>query len=290
MADQMTLDLIAEEVRRSPLLKRPMGFYKPPVSTTDAALSFLPQIEFQPCMHDGKIDLDLRVELFPMEQGSSDPTVEGLNPLFASYVNGGEFNFGTEGHGHVTYVRRDGGWWKPSRFTLQPLFDLNHVKSVEQGRRRIAHVVEKRGKRPPYLLLRWSVICEALETLELVGDNSNAPYAQLYQAVRNTHGEDELWVGSLPRLPDAAAPNRNGRLTIPKENESGHAIRLTAPFLSNLLYIAQGAGVVEDGLNFAKSYYVARQPDTKASLRKEIDELEFQLREKREQLEALEGD
>jgi hypothetical protein len=242
-------------------------------------------------VHEGEVDLDIRLHLFPLEQTSSEQDVEGLEPLFAAYVNGGEFNFGPQSLGHVTYIRRDGGWWKPTRFALQPLLDLTHVKNVEQGQRRIAHVVEKRGKRPPFLLLRWSQICEALETLELVGDQRPEPfYAQLYQATRNTQGQDELWVGALPRLPEKQTPSKNGRLSIPPDNETGYAVRLTSAFLANLLFIARNAGVVEDGINFAKSYYLARQPDTKTSLRKEIDELEFQLREKQEQLAALEGD
>lgn len=288
MADETTLEEIAERLRRSPLMHRPMGFL-PPTSTTDTALAHLHQVQLEPYPRNKRMDLVIRIALHQCEQGDAMAPIEGLDPLFSDYANDGKFQFDPKGWGRVTYVRKDGGSWWPDRFTLRPTFGPADLESVEAGERRIETLLETHDHQPRFILLFWSKVRRAIESGVRVDYKGEAEFhAHLYQATKNAAGETELWVGALPNT-ETEQPDRQRRLTIYRNNRTGVVAQLTAPFLANLLYLLESAGAARDGIDFARSYYVRRETERASTLRHRIELLEQELEEAREELAELEG-
>lgn len=285
MADEETLEEIAERLRRSPFLSQPMGYF-PPASTTDTALSHLHQVKLYPIPRK-RVDLTIRLELNRFEQSDANEPIEGLDALFAGYANDGQFDFEDQ---HVTYVqKKDGSRWWPERFALQPTFRPTDLVSIEAADRRMTHILDARDVHPRILLLTWSKLRRALTNGELVTyEGLEKFYANLYQVTKNAAGERELWVATLPDRESARA-DKQGFLPIHHKNRTGMVVQLTAPFLANLLFLLEQAGAARDGIDFARSYFIRRKPERASTLRHRIELLEQELEEAREELAELEG-
>jgi hypothetical protein len=146
-----------------------------------------------------------------------------------------------------------------------------------------------RDRDPRVVVLSWNLIKEALETGKRVDDETDGSdsRANLYQAVKSADGKKTvLWVATLPKLHDDQRPDKERHITV-LSYQAGVLVQLTAPFLDNLLNLLNDAGGADEGIAFARAYYVGARRETVATLTKDIEELENAVAEKRKRLTEL---
>lgn len=285
MADQEYLKKLAALVRGSKRRNRAIE-YTPAASSTDTALSDLHSLKRLRAFATRQLtDVEIVLELHNFERDTLADPVKGLDKIFAEYANDGRYH--SEKMGLIKFIRKDGKVWWPDRYALRPTFGADDLTSEKAGKTRWEQIEHMRDKDPrTTLVLSWNLICEALGSGKLEGQEGVDPHARMYQASTDADGRMVLWVATIPQLANYQRPDRQRHIEI-HPNQGGVLVQLTAPFLANLVYLLNDAGAADDGMDFAKSYYVSARRETVATLTKSIEEDEAELAKKRKRLSEL---
>ncbi len=258
MADQDHLKKIAALVRNPKFTNRRIR-YAPAVSTTDAALSHLFQVRCLEAFATRKdTDVEIVLELHSFERDKSTDPVKSLDEIFAGYANDSRYH--SDRMGPIKFIREDGSAWWPDRYALRPTFGADNVVSVKAAEVRLQQIERKRDRDPRLLVLSWNLISEALENGQLVSQKDIGARANMYQMSTDADGGVVLWVATLPQLANNQRTDKERCIGL-YPNQGGVLVQLTAPFLVNLIYLLNDAGAADDGLAFAKAYYVGARPE-----------------------------
>lgn len=265
MADEETLRRISSALRGSKITHEPVRFLMP-TNTPEAAARYLHQVTLVPHVSQRRCDMLIRLELYRFEADKADSAyVKGLDANFASYLADGEFIYNRRGWDRVKFVGPDGYALWPDRYELRATFEERHLASADEGRKRlrkIEAVHEKGWERVLYL--SWSKVLEALKTDVRVDDVTEVrDVANLYQMTLDAEGKPVLWAARLPRLLMSDRPDAEHQIKVHRDR-NGYAALLSATFLENLVLMLHagedpdGMHVVEDGLSFARGFYLRR--------------------------------
>ncbi len=216
-----------------------------PWSTDELAAMWLHQVWIVPALNsEGEVDPIIELDLFE-EELVKDPyelKLDGLAERYVSYLQGGHAP-GTDGS-IIKYLGEGDQPISPSMYAMRP------IPLGPQGHPRV-------GRRVNRFDFRWSRLIEALQSPEhplIIAPHTTPRRARYYQMRTNAKGSIELWMASLPDIPDHK-PDKDGFVTI-KPNRVGIAIWLTNGFLSNLLDVT--TAMLPDLEALAKRYW----PDT----------------------------
>lgn len=280
MADQDYLKKIAALVRGPNEVRYPL-----PLSTEGARLSHLFQVECFKAFATRKDNgVDIVLGLHSCERDKATDPVKGLDETFAEYAN--DSRYSSERMGLIKFIHEDGSAWWPDRFALHPTFGADDIVSEKAGKSRWEQIERKRDRDPRLLVLSWRLISEALESGKLVSQMDVGPRANMYQVSTDADGRMVLWVATLPQLTNHQRPNKERYIKL-FPNQRGLLVQLTAPFLANLVYLLNDTGAADDGIAFAKAYYVGARRETVVTLTKCIEEHEAELAEMRKRLSEL---
>ena len=216
-----------------------------PWSTDELAAMWLHQVWIIPALDsEGQADPIIELDLFEEEvvKDPYDLKLDGLSESFENYLQGGK---APETDGSVIkYLGPEEQPISPTMYAMRP------IPLGPHGHPRVGRCVNRFD-------FRWSRLMQALLSPEhslVIAPHTTPRRARYYQTRTNAKGSIELWMASLPDIPDHK-PDEDGFVVI-KPNRVGIAVWLTNGFLSNLLDVT--TAMLPDIEALAKRYW----PDT----------------------------